>query len=119
MVRRQAGPKRAARAFLAGKELISRVDGENALNRRVPRDRRALSNEGRGPMHLMWLVILAGLLAVAYGIMTVMELLKADPGSARMQEIAAAIAEGAQAYLKRQYTTIAIVGAVIFVILGL
>jgi K(+)-stimulated pyrophosphate-energized sodium pump len=70
-------------------------------------------------MHLMWFVILAGLLAVAYGIMTVMELLKADPGSARMQEIAAAIAEGAQAYLKRQYTTIAIVGAVIFVILGL
>jgi K(+)-stimulated pyrophosphate-energized sodium pump len=70
-------------------------------------------------MHLMWFVILAGLLAVAYGIMTVTELLKADPGSPRMQEIAAAIAEGAQAYLKRQYSTVAIVGAVIFVILGL
>jgi K(+)-stimulated pyrophosphate-energized sodium pump len=70
-------------------------------------------------MYSMWGIILAGLLAVAYGIVTVTELLKADPGSARMQEIAAAIAEGAQAYLKRQYSTIAIVGAVIFVILGL
>ena len=70
-------------------------------------------------MHLMWFVILAGLFAVAYGIVTVTQLLKADPGSARMQEIAAAIAEGAQAYLKRQYSTVAVVGAVIFVILGL
>jgi len=70
-------------------------------------------------MYSIWFVIIAGLLAVAYGVMTARELLKADPGSARMQEIAAAIAEGAQAYLKRQYSTIAIVGAVIFVILGL
>ncbi len=70
-------------------------------------------------MHFIWVIVLAGLLAVAYGIVTVAGLLKADPGSARMQEIAAAIAEGAQAYLRRQYSTIAVVGAVIFVILGL
>ncbi len=70
-------------------------------------------------MHFVWVIVLAGLLAVAYGVFTVRELLKADPGTARMQEIAAAIAEGAQAYLRRQYSTIAVVGAVIFVILGL
>ncbi len=63
-------------------------------------------------------LIAAGVLAVAYGIWTANELLKADAGSPRMQEIAAAIAEGAQAYLKRQYSTIAIVGIVIFVVLG-
>jgi K(+)-stimulated pyrophosphate-energized sodium pump len=68
-------------------------------------------------MSLIWLVILAGLLAVAYGIVTSRQLLSADAGSARMQEIAGAIAEGAQAYLKRQYLTIAIVGVVLFVVL--
>ncbi len=60
------------------------------------------------------IVILAGLLSIVYGVRTSSELLAASPGSARMQEIAGAIAEGAQAYLKRQYLTIALVGAVIF-----
>ncbi len=69
-------------------------------------------------MNSIWLVILAGLLSIVYGVVTSLKLLAADPGSARMQEIAGAIAEGAQAYLKRQYATIAIVGAVIFVGFG-
>jgi K(+)-stimulated pyrophosphate-energized sodium pump len=69
-------------------------------------------------MMALWLVIACGLLSLVYGIVTSSQLLAADAGSARMREIAAAIAEGAQAYLKRQYITIAIVGVVIFIILG-
>ncbi|WP_304186266.1 sodium-translocating pyrophosphatase [Phenylobacterium aquaticum] len=59
------------------------------------------------------LVIAAGALAVLYGIVQTASLLRASPGNARMQEIAAAIQEGAQAYLKRQYTAIAMVGIVV------
>ena len=62
------------------------------------------------------IIIICGLLALAYGAWATMSVMKADPGNARMQEIAGAVREGAQAYLKRQYTTIGIVGAVIFVI---
>ncbi len=64
----------------------------------------------------LWLllVIAAGLIAIAYGAVTIRSILSASAGDARMQEIAKAIQEGANAYLRRQYTTIGIVGVVIF-----
>ncbi|HEX4183139.1 MAG TPA: sodium-translocating pyrophosphatase, partial [Caulobacteraceae bacterium] len=63
----------------------------------------------------LWLVIAAGVLAVAYGVVQTISLLGKPAGNERMQEIAAAIQEGAQAYLRRQYTTIAMVGVVILI----
>ncbi|MGA1856434.1 sodium-translocating pyrophosphatase [Azospirillum sp. 11R-A] len=69
-------------------------------------------------MALAFIVIIAaGLLALAYGFRTGKEVMAASPGSERMQAIAAAVQEGARAYLNRQYTTIAIAGAVLLVIL--
>ena len=62
------------------------------------------------------LAIVAGIAGLLYGVVQTMTLMKANPGNARMQEIAAAIQEGASAYLKRQYTTIAMVGVVITVL---
>ena len=63
----------------------------------------------------LWLVIAAGVLGVLYGDVQTASLLKADAGNDKMREIAAAIQEGASAYLKRQYTTIGIVGIVILI----
>ena len=65
---------------------------------------------------LLWLIVGAGALSILYGVVTTRALLAADAGSARMQEISAAVREGASAYLRRQYITIAIVGVVIFIL---
>ena len=65
------------------------------------------------------LILLSGLLALVYGGVTVSQLMAASAGSQRMQEISGAVAEGAQAYLRRQYTTIAGVGIVVLILLGL
>ncbi|MFN3854370.1 MAG: sodium-translocating pyrophosphatase [Phreatobacter sp.] len=66
----------------------------------------------------LWVIIGCGLLSVVYGVWAIRSLMEADAGSARMQEIAGAVAEGAAAYLRRQYITIAMVGAVILVVVG-
>ena len=64
------------------------------------------------------LVLVCGGLAIIYGVWATRSVLAASAGNARMQEIAGAVQEGAQAYLNRQYRTIALVGIVIFVLLG-
>ncbi len=66
-----------------------------------------------------WLAVVCGLIAVAYGIGLTMYLLKQPAGNERMQEIARAIQEGAKAYLMRQYTIIAGVAVVLFLLIGL
>src|SRR6202011_3222757 len=59
-----------------------------------------------------------GVAAVLFAIVLILLVLRMPPGNARMQEIAAAIQEGASAYLNRQYTVIAIIGVVIAVVIG-
>jgi K(+)-stimulated pyrophosphate-energized sodium pump len=66
----------------------------------------------------LWAAIAAGVLAVIYGVFSMMSILRLPAGSPRMQEIAAAVQAGAKAYLNRQYTTILIVGIVLLVIIG-
>lgn len=61
--------------------------------------------------------IVAGVIAILYGFVTIQSVMKASAGDAKMQEIAAAIQEGANAYLNRQYTTIGIVGVVVAIAL--
>ncbi|GAB6053643.1 sodium-translocating pyrophosphatase [Magnetospira thiophila] len=70
-------------------------------------------------MSSLYILVLAmGLLALLYGAYAVRSVLAAPAGNPRMQEIAAAVQEGASAYLNRQYTTIAVVGVVIGILLG-
>src|ERR1700743_1909035 len=69
-------------------------------------------------MTALWLIVLCGALSIVYAIWATMSVLKSDAGNPRMQESAGAVREGAQAYLRRQYTTIGIVGVVIFALLA-
>jgi K(+)-stimulated pyrophosphate-energized sodium pump len=66
----------------------------------------------------LWLPIVAGAIAVAYGVITTQRLMAMPTGNDRMREIAAAIQEGANAYLKRQYQTIAIVGVLVTIVIA-
>ncbi|OYU16155.1 MAG: sodium-translocating pyrophosphatase [Alphaproteobacteria bacterium PA4] len=69
-------------------------------------------------MDAVLIAIVCGLAAVAYGLITSRQVLAASPGSARMQEIAAAIQEGASAYLAKQYTAIGVVGVIMAVLVA-
>ena len=64
----------------------------------------------------LYFVIACGVLSIVYAVWATRSVLAADAGNQRMQEIAAAIREGATAYLTRQYATIAMVGVVVFII---
>src|SRR5213593_3253556 len=70
-------------------------------------------------MTALWVIVACGALSIVYGLWATRSVMSADAGSEKMQEISAAVAEGAQAYLKRQYTTIGMVGIVIFIIVGI
>src|SRR6202158_1201541 len=69
-------------------------------------------------MTALWAIVFCGALSIVYAIWATASVMKSDAGNPRMQEIAAAVREGAQAYLKRQYMTIGLVGIVIFALLA-
>jgi len=68
-------------------------------------------------MQTLWLIVICGVLAILYAIWATRSVLSAGAGSEKMQEIAAAVREGANAYLRRQLTTVAFLIAVLVVLL--
>ena len=68
-------------------------------------------------MDILSFALICGAIGVAYGLVTTTWVLKQDPGNPRMQEISAAVQEGAGAFLNRQYKAVAMVGGVLFVLL--
>src|SRR5262249_16495004 len=80
--------------------------------------RQHQSNSRMANMNTLWMIVGCGVLAIVYGIWAIQSVMSADPGSKKMQEISEAVREGAQAYLRRQYTTIGIVGVVVFLVIG-
>ncbi|HKU67519.1 MAG TPA: sodium-translocating pyrophosphatase [Candidatus Baltobacteraceae bacterium] len=77
------------------------------------------SVSGIGPLVAIYLGVGAGVVAILYGLYLISWVMRRSAGNARMQEIAAAIQEGAMAFLKRQYTTVAIVAVVLFIVIWL
>jgi K(+)-stimulated pyrophosphate-energized sodium pump len=75
------------------------------------------SESGIGTQVALYLGVGAGVVAILYGLYLISWVMRRSPGNARMQEIAAAIQEGAMAFLKRQYTTVAIVAVVLFIVI--
>ena len=67
---------------------------------------------------LLYLIIFTGVIAVAYSYLLSSQILNSSAGNTKMQEIAEAIQIGAKAYLKRQYTTIALVGVIVLAIVS-
>src|SRR5947199_7996623 len=106
------GPGRFEAALWAGKASF-------LCARRLPRRRRGVTAGSEATsMTALWMIVLCGVLSILYAIWATASVLKSDAGNPRMQEIAAAVREGAQAYLKRQYMTIGLVGVVIFALLA-
>src|SRR5487761_1081189 len=96
---------RALRPGLAGSWRVSLFAGREAIFRMI--------------YESYYLVIGCGVLALLYGFVTSRQVLSANAGNARMQEISGAVQVGARAYLNRQYRAVAVVGVVILIVLGI
>ena len=67
----------------------------------------------------MYFIFSSGILAILFGLYLIQKIVKLPAGNDKMQEIAKAIQDGAKAYLNRQYSTIAVVAVILFIIIGL